>query len=129
MLLAVLLISSVSLSPLYLILLLIRYPLTSSKTCSVISVSKPILNRANSKTDTKTEKGERKYNKNTIFNTVPLHRATALFLVSVEIDDALQRRNICQHRDDDDGPVDPVQQRKDDKCYGHLGPAEDADPL
>jgi hypothetical protein len=49
------LISSVSLSPLYLIHLLIHHPRTSSKTRSVYPVSKPIPNRARIKNDTKTE--------------------------------------------------------------------------
>jgi hypothetical protein len=35
---------------------------------SVDSVSKPIPNRANVKTDTKTAQGEEEYNKNTLFN-------------------------------------------------------------
>jgi hypothetical protein len=39
---------------------------------SVVSVSKPIPNRANGKTDTKTELGEEEYNKNKLFNTAKI---------------------------------------------------------
>jgi hypothetical protein len=37
-------------------------------------VSKPIPNRTNGKTDTKTEQGEEEYNKNTLFNTAIIYK-------------------------------------------------------
>jgi hypothetical protein len=47
---------------------------------SVDSVSKPIPNRTNGKTDTKTEQGEEEYNKNTLFNTAELIKKENSFM-------------------------------------------------
>ena len=65
---------SVSLSPLYLIHLLILHPRTNSKNGLCDLCVRPIPNSANGKTNTKTEWGEEKYKKNNLFNKAKIFK-------------------------------------------------------